>query len=298
MSRGMTGPGRVPVGALALRAEPVAGARAELGESPLWDAEVGLRWVDVPGRRLLTLGHDGGESAAELPRVVTAVERGPGGDLLAVTATGFAMLDPVSGRVDPIAEALDDGRSAMNDGGIDPRGRAWAGSAVRDVTATGALFRLAGRQVTEHIPGIGMSNGIDWSPDGAVLYHVDSAAGTLRAWEYDAAAGEIGAAQVLFSLPEWDGLPDGLTVDAAGGVWLAVWGAGRVLRLDPGDGRVTAVAEVPTPYTTSCAFGGPELSTLYITTANHESPAGGGLLYAVDTPFTGLPARRFAGSAR
>lgn len=280
-------------------AAPVSKVRAELGESPLWDSRVGLRWLDVTGRKLFTLGKDGRESSVSLSRQATCVELGPAGRLLAVTTTGFGWLDPDHGRVDHTTTALHDRSKpiSMNDGAIDPRGRCWAGSAVRDGSRRGALYCLEGSNVTMHVDDIGMSNGIDWSPDGRVLYHVDSTAGTVTAWEYDVSAGRLGGRRVLRSLPAEVGLPDGLTVDADGNVWLAIWGPGQVWQLDPDTGATTAVVQVPTPCTTSCAFGGPGLSTLFITTANHEEPEGGGLLYAVDLRIRGREPHRFAGES-
>lgn len=280
------------------RAVPVAAVRAELGESPLWDPAAGLRWLDVPGRRLHTLGRDGGETAVPLPATVTAVELGEGPELLAVTETGFGWLDPATGALTVIATAVDEPGLSMNDGGIDPRGRCWAGSAVRDGSRRGALYRLSAGTVTSHAGGLGMSNGIDWSVAGDVLYHVDSTAGTVTAWEYHPETGELGGCRVLRRVPAEVGLPDGLTVDAAGQLWLAVWGAGQVWRLDPDTGDTTAVIEPGTPYPTSCTFGGSELSTLYITTGNYQRPAGGGLLYAAALPVPGRAPRRYAGGDR
>lgn len=268
--------------------ERVSHARAELGESPLWDDTAGLRWLDVPGRALHTLDPAGRESAVTLAETVTAVEPTTGRALLAVTATGFALLD--AGMLTPLTTAVEDGTASMNDAGIDPRGRCWAGSAVRDGSFRGALYRLDEHGVSMVDSGLGMSNGIDWSPDGAVMYHVDSTAGEVRAYDYDVATGELGGKRVLRSVPSEVGLPDGLTVTADGAVWVAVWGAGQVWRLDPGTGETTAVVTVPTPNPTSCAFGGPEMSTVYITTA-----APGGHVYAADVPARGRLSHRFTG---
>jgi sugar lactone lactonase YvrE len=262
-----------------------------LGESPLWDRAVGLRWLDVAGQVLHTLGRE----PVPLPETVSAIELTTGPDLLAVTATGFGLLDPDTGRLTPVASTVDDPMVSMNDGGIDPRGRCLAGSAVRDGSRRGALYRLDERGVATVAGDIGMSNGIDWSPEGGTLYHVDSTAGTVRVFDYDEETGEVGDMRVLRSVPAAVGLPDGLTVAADGAVWLAVWGAGEVWRLDPDTGATTAVVSVPTPYPTSCAFGGPELSTLYVTTADHEHPPGGGFLYAAEVPGRGRDPHRFAG---
>jgi sugar lactone lactonase YvrE len=288
------GPGTIPV----YKAAPAAKSQAELGESPLWEREVGLRWLDVTGRRLFGLGLDGSETSLALSGAATCIELGPGGDLFAVTPRGFGWLSPTTGRIDEVVTVLEGEGVSMNDGAIDPLGRYWAGSAVRDGSRRGALFCLDGTVVTVRAEDIGMSNGIDWSPAGDVLYHVDTAAGTVTAWEYDLSTGQLAAPRVLRSVPAEVGLPDGLTVDADGNIWLAIWGLGHVWRLDPHTGKTTAVVEVATPYATSCVFGGSDLSTLYITTATHVEPPGGGLLHAVEVRARGRHPYRFAGVVR
>ncbi|NKQ55067.1 SMP-30/gluconolactonase/LRE family protein [Amycolatopsis sp. K13G38] len=278
---------------LRVKATPVLEVASELGESPLWENDIGLRWLDVPGRRPHTLDRGGRHTSVALPVLVTAIEPGAAGDLLAVTSTGFAWLDPRSGRIEQFADVVEPPVS-MNSAAIDGRGRCWAGSAVRDDSRGGALYRLARRSVTTHLEKISMSSGIGWSPDNRELYHVDSGTGTLTGWRYNVFAGDLHVPRLLRRIPAETGMPCGLAVAEDGGIWLAVRGAGQVWRLDPGTGETTALVEVPTPYVTSCAFGGAELSTLYITTANHESP-GGGLLYAAEVSGRGLPAHRFAG---
>lgn len=277
-------------------AAPAAAAFAQLGESPLWDVEVGLRWLDVERRRLFTLGLDGRETAVALSSAVTAVELGPEKDLLAVTKAGVGWLNPVSGLVDQTASIVFDEALTMNDGAIDARGRCWAGSAVRDRSWRGALFRIEGNSVSLRVEKLGMSNGMDWSPAGDVLYHVDSTAGTVTAWEYDLALGELGASRVLRAVPASLGLPDGLTVDADGNVWVAIWGAGQVWRLDARTGVTTAIVRVRASRTSSCAFGGPDLSTLYITTAADGESPGGGHLYSAEVAVRGRSSYRFGGA--
>ncbi len=271
------------------------GMQAELGESPLWQHDVGLRWLDIEGERMFTLRREGVFSAIELAVAVTAIELGPGANLVAVTRTGFGWLDPTTGQVERISDVVDGETVTMNDGAVDAAGRCWAGSAVLDDSWRGALYRLDGADATIQLDKLGMSNGIDWSPADDVLYHVDSSAGVLTAWDYDVVSGQLGHGRTLLEVPAETGLPDGLTVDAAGNIWLAVWGTGEVWCLEPHRGETTMRVRVPTPFPTSCAFGGPDLSTLYITTANYQQPAGGGLLYAVDAPVTGRMPHRFAG---
>lgn len=278
-------------------AVPLVSAQAELGESPLWDVNAGLRWLDIKGQQLFTLNTRGECTSVTLSETVTAIGLGHSSALLAVTSTGFGWLEPRSGCVKPITDVVDGDVVAMNDGSVDAAGRCWAGSAVRDGSWTGALYRLVGDRVSKHAEELDMSNGIDWSPAADVLYHVDSTAGTLKAWDYDLEIGRLGRSRVLRTVPSEVGLPDGLTVDVEGSIWLAVWGAGAVWRLDGATGRTTAVVHVPTPYTTSCAFGGSSLSTLYITTANPQFSVEGGLLYSVDVESTGRKPNRFAGAS-
>lgn len=281
-----------------LDASPVAETVAELGESPLWDSERGLRWLDVTGRRLFTLDPEGGQSSVGLSQTVTAIELCPGHLLLAVTSTGFGTLDPATGQVDEIVCVLNDHSLSMNDSAIDARGRCWAGASVRDQSRKAALYRLDASEITTQLTGLGMSNGLDWSPEDDVLYHVDTAAGTVTAWDFDLAAGELGSGRLVRSIPAEVGLPDGLTVDTDGDIWLAVWGLGQVWRLDPRSGETTGIVHVPTRYPTSCVFGGTNLSTLYITTAAYQNAAGGGLLYAADVPARGRSPHRFGGGLR
>lgn len=207
-----------------VNAVPAAATSAQLGESPLWDAEVGLRWLDVEGRRLFTLDLDGQESSVALSNTVTAVELARGEDLLSVTKTGIGWLNPASGMVDQAKNMISDEAITMNDGAIDARGRCWVGSAVRDGSWRGSLFRIEGDSVSLRVEKLGMSNGMDWSPAGDVLFHVDSTAGTVTAWEYDLVLGELGASRVVRIVPASVGLPDGLTVDADGKIWVAIGG--------------------------------------------------------------------------
>lgn len=280
-------------GSTCFQASRVNDVRAELGESPLWDPRTGLRWLDVNGRRLYALRHAGDVRSVELTTTVTCIELSTGPDLLAVTSGGFAWLDPQTGHVDEFLSLVDGRKATMNDGGVDPRGRCWAGSAVRDGSRRGALFRLDRGRPTIMVSDIGLSNGIGWSPEGDVLYHVDSAAGTLTAHRYDAAVGELGGSELVLNVPAEIGLPDGLMVDEDGAVWLAIWGRGEVWRLDPRSLTVSGRVRIPTPYVTSCILGGRDRSTLYVTTAADDNASGGGLLYAAEVPARGLPPRRY-----
>ncbi|MGW4592889.1 SMP-30/gluconolactonase/LRE family protein [Amycolatopsis thermoflava] len=272
-------------------AESVTTAASELGESPLWDPSGVLYWVDIPGLRLHNVTPSGSVVSLGLDVRVSAVELGPGDDLLAVTERGLAWLDPRSGRTSPVVELPLEPGARMNDAAIDPRGRCWAGSATHDHRRIGSLFCVAGRGVAVAVRGLGMSNGLDWSPDGQVLYHVDTAAGNISAWRYRPATGEVSGRRVLRHVSSRVGLPDGLTVDAEGAVWVAIWGAGQVWRLDPVSGERLMTVDVPAACPTSCVFGGPDLDVLYVTSARQDGD--GGLLYRAEVGVRGIPPRRF-----
>jgi len=277
-----------------------AAAPAELGEAPVWDAERReLLWVDVDrglvhrrarGRADLTL--DAGQP------VGCAVPRAGGGLALALR-DGFALLPPGGGEprlVAPVERERPDTR--MNDGACDSRGRLWAGTmSLRGDTRSAALYRLdPDLRVTRVLPGISVSNGIGWAPDRATLYHVDSPRRRIDVYDFDPGPGSIAGRRAVIPVAAELGTPDGLTVDAEGGVWVALWGGSAVQRYSA-DGGLDERIDLPVTNVTSCCFGDPDLGTLYVTTAArraaHEPLAGA--LFACRPGVTGLPATPFAG---
>jgi sugar lactone lactonase YvrE len=187
----------------------------------------------------------------------------------------------------------------MNDGGCDPDGRFYCGSMAYDKRAgAAALYRLdPDGSVRAVLDGVTISNGLEWSPDGGRAYYNDTATGRIAVFDYDRGSGLTGR-RTFAEIPAEDGVPDGLAVDAEGGVWTAVNGGGQVRRHTP-DGRVDAVVEVPVRQVTACTFGGGRLDELYITTSreglppDEEPPAGSLFRARIGVP--GVPAREFAG---
>jgi sugar lactone lactonase YvrE len=158
----------------------------------------------------------------------------------------------------------------MNDGACDPQGRFWAGTMAHDESpGAGVLYRLEldGRCTTV-LAGLTISNGIGWSPDGTAMYLSDSGTGTIERFDFDGATGDIVGRRVIVEISEPGVAPDGLTVDAEGGIWVALWDGGAVRRYTS-EGSLLATVPVPVDRPTSCAFGGPDLTTLFITTARH-----------------------------
>jgi sugar lactone lactonase YvrE len=287
-------------------ARVVTSARAELGEGPRWDARRGeLVWVDILRGRVSreTVDADG---ALQLVRrydvgtTVGAVAPVSGGDGWVVAAgRGVAHLG-LGGRLTPIVDVAPQGR--MNDASCDPQGRLWAGTIGDDARAGEAmLVRLdAAGAVTTVLEGLTISNGLGWSPDGRTMYHVDSGPGTLTAYAFDPATGDIRDPRVLLRLAADDGgVPDGLAVDADGDLWVGIFGAGEVRRYSPA-GVLVGVVRVGAAQSTCPAFGGPRLDHLFITTATEgwsdeqrAAQPDAGAVFGVRVPARGRPAAAF-----
>ena len=277
-----------------------------LGEGVRWDARRNeLLRVDILAGRVYRdrVDDDGGLVAVRvytIPGTVGAIApiEGDDGWLLAA-GRGFLHLRP-DGSTRTLAEVVPPG-TRMNDGASDPHGRFWAGTLADDHRPRGgALYRLDRYGRTKLIlGGLTIPNGLGWSPDGITMYLVDSGPRALYAFEFDPAKGTISDRRVLVIVAEQLGAPDGMTVDAAGDLWLAIYGGGQVHRYSP-DGELRQVVTVPSEQTTSCAFAGPRLNRLYVTTATENwsneqrraQPAAG-LAYRCGTDATGLPAAPF-----
>jgi sugar lactone lactonase YvrE len=279
------------------------GAAAEpalLGEAPVWDAaRAELVWVDIDGELVHRRAADGTEQSLDAGQPVgCAVPRAEGGLALALR-DGFALVSPAGAAprlVAPVERSRSDTR--MNDGACDSRGRLWAGTmSLRGDTRAAALYRLdPDLTVTRVLPGLSISNGLGWSPDDRLMYHVDTPRRRIDVYEFDALRGALGARRAAIPVAPEHGRPDGLAVDAEGGLWLALWGGGAVQRYAP-DGGVDARVELPVSQVTSCCFGDADLGTLFVTSAargaEHEPLAGS--LFACRPGVRGLPATPFAG---
>lgn len=275
-------------------------APALLGEGPVWDAARGeLVWVDIDRWLVHRRAPGGKELSLDVGQPVGCAVPRAGGGLALALRDGFALL-PAAGVEARLVAPVEQGRAdtRMNDGGCDSRGRFWAGTmSLRGDTRTAALYRLdPDLTVTRVLPGVSISNGIGWSPDDRLMYHVDTPRRRIDVYEFDAARGTIGSRRAAIPVTPEQGRPDGLAVDAEGGVWVALWGGGTVQRFTP-EGRLDAHLELPVSQVTSCCFGGPDLATLYVTSAargaRHEPLAGS--LFACRPGVHGLPATPFAG---
>ncbi|MFK0118534.1 SMP-30/gluconolactonase/LRE family protein [Streptomyces sp. NPDC090994] len=241
-------------------------AEAELGEGPTWDAEAArLIWVDILGCRVHTYDPaTGRRTVRTTEQHVGAAKPRAGGGLVLNLRDGIALLDPDGSLRMAHREAVP-GRRA-NDAAVAPDGSLWAGTMRYDETpGGGTLSRLtADGTHTTVLADVAVSNGTGWSPDGRLMYYIDSPTRRVDVFDHD--GGRISGRRTLAVVEDGAGFPDGLTVDADGCVWVALWDGGAVRRYTP-DGRLDRVVELPVPRVTACAFGGADLTDLYVTTA-------------------------------
>jgi sugar lactone lactonase YvrE len=286
-------------------AELVVPAQCELAEGPFWDAERGLmRWVDILRGQVHALDAAGQHTwFAVGDELGTAGLTREGGLLLALSDR-FARSDSDGQDLRPVAGFTIDGATfRFNDGKPDPWGNFWAGTCtLADKGPPCVMYQLSpDGTVTELFGGIGLSNGLDWSDDRTAFYFADSHAGGVDVFITDPATGALSGRRRFAEVS--GGLPDGLTLDSEGGLWLAVWGSGELRRYTP-DGQVDVVVSLPVTQVTSAAFGGPALDTLYITTARENfTPADlaaqphAGDIFACTPGVTGRPPFRFGAPA-
>lgn len=274
--------------------------RAEIGEGPIWDPrDETLLWIDMePGRIHRFSPARGEDEQLDTGQPIGSIASRASGGLVVAMEEGFACLDDGSSDLRLVAAVEDDDpRTRMNDGKCDRHGRFWAGTASLEPGA-GGLYRLdPDYSVTRVLGDVTASNGLDWSPDDRRLYYVDTMSHGLDVFDFDLDGGLIGNRRRLVDIAPADGLPDGLTVDADGCIWLAVWGASEVRRYTP-DGRLDRRIELPASQITSCAFGGTDLDVLYVTSAALDVAAAepeAGALFQVRAGVQGLPPRGFAG---
>lgn len=278
----------------------------DLGESALWDAARSrFYWVDITGQMIYAKDWAGGATRA-LPTgdPVGSVALRARGGLVAALRHAIAFCDVDLGTLEVVGTVEEDmAGNRLNDGAVDPAGRFWVGSMdMAESAPAGSFYRVdADTTITASFGGIICSNGPAWSPDGRTVYHVDSTRQLIRAYEFDPATGTVGAGRVFVSDEEHPWFPDGVTVDAEGFVWNCKWAGGRIVRYDP-DGAVDRVLHMPVPRPTRCAFVGPDLTTLAVTSARIGLDAAelagtplSGQVLLLNPDAQGLPATLFAG---
>lgn len=275
-------------------------AQSRVGEGPVWH-EDRLHWVDILGGEVHVSDLAGGAtSSVRVPTWVGAAVPMRGGGYVAATREGFATI--VEGQMNTVSAFLPEG-VRMNDAKCDPVGRFWAGSCAEDFArGAGALHRLDPdwSHVTV-VEGLTQPNGIGWSSDGRTMYLIDTQDPALYAYDFDPVAGAVGSRRTVASIDvERGGYPDGLAVDAEGCVWIAMWSGSAVLRISP-NGEVLRTIAMPVTQTSSCAFVGPDLAELCVTSAAEglqvaDDALDGSVFVISGLGVTGVPVATFAGS--
>ena len=277
-----------------------------LGEGPLWNDRDGkLWWTDIHESRLHRYDPDSGAvETFETPERLCSYAFLPdkGDRILAAFETGLAYYDVATKTADWIARPEQGTGRRFNDGRTDRQGRFWVGTLVEDAAkagaASGSLFRFDGK-LAPQFGGVTISNSLCASPDGRTLYFTDTPTKVILAFDLDPETGAISGKRVFAEVTE--GYPDGAVTDSEGCLWSARWGAGEVVRHAP-DGEVMSRLKVPAKQSTCVAFGGPDLKTLFVTSAREgydaaalaEDPQAGNLfVYRVDV--AGLPSVPFGG---
>jgi sugar lactone lactonase YvrE len=257
--------------------EVVLEPRASVGEGPTWDERSNtLVWVDIMANTVHVYDPvTGADRAVDVGQPVGAAVLREGGGLALALQTGFGLLDANLDNLRLVAEVeADVPTNRMNDGKCDAAGRFWAGTmAFEVVPGAGGLYRMdANYQVSRMLTGVNLSNGLDWSADNQTMFYVDSTTQGIDTFEFDLERGLLGERRRLISIPPEVGLPDGMTLDAEGGIWVALHGAGKIHRYLP-DGSLDRVIRVPARMVTCPAFGGADLGDLYITSMTYGMSA-------------------------
>jgi len=281
---------------------------AKLGEGPLWHPkEQVLYWLDCIKPELHRIDPaTGAHKSWIMPGTIGSIAPREAGGLVALvgTALAFITFENDEAKVTPQVEVITkESRLRLNDGKCDRQGRFWGGTVAPDFSdPTGALYRFdTEKKMTEMVSHIKVSNGLGWSLDNKIMYYTDSLQHKIFKYNFDEKTGDISNESVFALVPESEGVPDGLTVDAEGYVWSAQWNGWRVTRYKP-DGTIDRVIRTPVQRPSSCIFGGKDLDTLYITSASQDvgedHPLTGeldGALLAIKIGVRGLPEPAYLG---
>ena len=289
-----------------LTAEIVLDEKTILGEGSIWHPkENTLYWIDIEGKSLHI--YDPVTKADKQfvlgSRVGTVVPVEDGGALVALQ-NGIQKLDTKTGKLTFITNPLTDSNIRFNDGKCDPSGRFWVGTMALDSRKKGGVLYRLDKDKSVHLmlDSVSISNGIVWTADKKTMYYNDTPTGTIQAFDYDDETGNITNRRIAVKIPKGIGAPDGMTIDAEGNLWVALWGGGIVGKFNPLTGELLQKVNVAAPNVSSCAFGGKNLQTLYITTARQwmnekqlkEYPLSGGL-FSVKPGVKGIPAEFYKG---
>lgn len=287
--------------------ELIYDAKATLGEGPCWDQDKQvLYWVDIiKGRVHVHNQKDETNQVFEIGQYVGTVSVAESGELILALQHGFYLFDMETRELKPIDDPEKElPNNRFNDGKCDPAGRFLAGTmSLIGEGNVGALYSLdKDFTVKKLVDYVGCSNGLAWSADFQTMYYIDSPTKQVVAYDYDLKTGNIQNKREVIRIPEGEGVPDGMTIDEEGMLWVAQWGGYKVSRWNPQTGERIYTISVPVAKVTSCVFGGENRDELYITTASEglseaelkEQPLAGGL-FRYKVGVKGAPMYKFKG---
>jgi len=258
------------------KVELVIDSKSDLGEGAIWNYKTGeLMWINITGKILNIYNPKTGNNKEMFTGQMIGTVVPCESDLVLVALkNGIYSLDPFTGSkkfiVDPEGDLPN---NRFNDGKCDPAGRFWAGTmSIVDEKGAGTLYRLdRDSSIHKMIENVSISNGIVWSLDFKKMYYIDTPTQKVMSYDYDNETGEISSPKVAVEVSVDLGSPDGMTMDAEGNLWIALWGGSAVGCWNPETGVLLRKIEVPAKNVTSCAFGDDDLGTLYITTARTDT---------------------------
>ncbi len=278
------------------QAEQLTAPHAHHGEGPVWSPSWGgLRWVDMLRGAILHLEPGGDVSRWQVGEVAAAFRPRAAGGVVIATERQFVVADRAGGPVRALATPVTDPAVRFNDGSCDPAGNFLCGTMAYDETpGAGSLYRLTpGGAVEVVVTGVTISNGLAWTADAGRAYYNDTPTGQVDVFDSDP-SGRLTDRRRFATVH--GGHPDGLTVDAEGGVWVALWGGSAVHHYTP-DGELAEVIDVAAGNVTACTFGGEQLDELFITTSAEGDDAhpAAGAVFRYRPGVRGLPVATFAG---
>jgi sugar lactone lactonase YvrE len=277
-----------------------------LGEGPVWDSRSNrILWIDIlKGMIHQFFPHTHTYKATPVDQLISAIAMTENGSIIATSKSGFVSLDLETGVINSIVDVekgIPDNR--FNDGKCDPAGRFWAGTmSIFDTPKAGTLYVLdTDLSVSVKIKEVSCSNGLAWSVDKKTFYYIDSPTRDIAAYDYDMPSSTISNKRIIIRVPPSMGYPDGMTIDAEGMLWIAMWNGWKIVRYNPETGKQIYSFSLPVSQVSSCTFGGESLQDIYITSASigltkldfKQQPFAGCLFVIKKSGFAGVETSRF-----
>jgi sugar lactone lactonase YvrE len=270
------------------------------GEGAFWDAANNrLLLVDLLAGTVVAVDADGATRRHKLAKVAAAIRARRGGGYVLATENQFVLLGPDLTEETALHPVFTDPLIRMNDGGCDPQGRFYCGTmAYAETPGAGTLYRLdPDGSVSVTLREVTISNGLQWNRMGDTVFYADTPTGRVDSFDFDPASGAF-TDRRTFTEISGGGYPDGMAIDEEDGIWVALWGGSAVHRYDKA-GRLDLVVDLPVSNVTACAFGGPELQTLFITTSrqglDEDDQPEAGAVFRYEAGIRGAPQHAFAG---